>query len=53
MVTVRLPLFEAISGGFLVPSLEYTFELQSTDLTEQKRRQDLLAVENLASSIQF
>lgn len=29
--------FEALSGGFLVPSLEYTFELQSTDLTEQMK----------------
>lgn len=29
--------FEALSGGFLVPSLEYTFELLSTDLTEQMK----------------
>ncbi len=29
--------FEALSGGFFVPSLEYTFELQSTDLTEQMK----------------
>jgi pimeloyl-ACP methyl ester carboxylesterase len=29
--------FEAIGGGFLVPSLEYTFELLSTDLTEQMK----------------
>ena len=29
--------FEALSSGFLVPSLEYTFELQSTDLTEQMK----------------
>jgi hypothetical protein len=26
--------FEALSGGFMVPSLEYTIELLSTDLTE-------------------
>jgi hypothetical protein len=26
--------FEALSGGFLVPSLEYSWELTSTDLTE-------------------
>lgn len=29
--------FEALSSGFIVPSLEYTFELQSTDLTEQMK----------------
>ncbi len=29
--------FEALSSGFLVPSLEYTFELQSTDLSDQMR----------------
>ena len=27
--------YEALSSGFFVPSLEYTFELMSTDLTEQ------------------
>lgn len=27
--------FEALSSGFFVPSLEYTFELLSTDLTDQ------------------
>ena len=29
--------FEALSGGFLVPSLEYTWELTSTDLTAQMK----------------
>jgi pimeloyl-ACP methyl ester carboxylesterase len=29
--------YAALSGGFFVPSLEYTFELMSTDLTEPLR----------------
>jgi pimeloyl-ACP methyl ester carboxylesterase len=29
--------FEALSGGFFLPSLEYMFELLSTDLTEQMK----------------
>jgi hypothetical protein len=29
--------FEALSGGFLVPSLEYGWELTSTDLTGQMK----------------
>jgi pimeloyl-ACP methyl ester carboxylesterase len=29
--------FEALSGGFFLPSLEYTFEFLSTDLTEQMK----------------
>jgi pimeloyl-ACP methyl ester carboxylesterase len=37
--------FEALSGGFLVPSLEYQWELTSTDLTGQMQR---LAVPMLA-----
>jgi DUF2911 family protein len=29
--------FEALSGGFFIPSLEYTLEMLSTDLTEQMK----------------
>ena len=29
--------FEALSGGFLIPSLEYGWELASTDLTDQMK----------------
>src|SRR5262249_37985422 len=37
--------FEALTGGFLIPSLEYRWELTSTDLTEQMKE---LAVPLLA-----
>jgi len=37
--------FEALSGGFFIPSLEYRWELTSTDLTEQMKT---LAVPMLA-----